>query len=296
MSVAMRLEPYSRSLAPTGRPQRPWPTMYDLPSENPEDPGVPDVFHLQQPQLLRETFQPPAYPSDNVFVASDLNLYYDLQHDRWYKRPDWFAVVGVSPFYQGRDARNSYVVWDEKVIPMVIVELLSPGTEDEDLGRTPPPSKGPPNKWDVYETILQIPYYVVFSRYTDDVQFFKLTSGRYVKIPSLTHSLWMPELQLGLGRWKGLYDGWERQWLRWYTADHQWLPTLAERVDAERQRVETERQRAVSAEQQVLVVRQQAQEAVQQALLERERAVLAEQRTKQLADKLRALGIDPDQL
>ncbi len=32
------------------------PTMYDLPSEYPEDSGLPDEFHILQSQLLRETF------------------------------------------------------------------------------------------------------------------------------------------------------------------------------------------------------------------------------------------------
>jgi hypothetical protein len=35
------------------------PTMYDLPSEDPEEPGLPDEFHDLQPQLLRESFNPP---------------------------------------------------------------------------------------------------------------------------------------------------------------------------------------------------------------------------------------------
>ncbi len=37
----------------------PLPTMYDLPSEDPEEAGLPDEFHTFQPQLLRETFQSP---------------------------------------------------------------------------------------------------------------------------------------------------------------------------------------------------------------------------------------------
>jgi hypothetical protein len=44
----------------TIHPRPPWetlPTMYDLPSENPEEPGLPDEFHDFQPQLLRETCQ-----------------------------------------------------------------------------------------------------------------------------------------------------------------------------------------------------------------------------------------------
>jgi hypothetical protein len=31
------------------------PTMYDLPSDNPEKPGLPDEFHDLQPQLLSRT-------------------------------------------------------------------------------------------------------------------------------------------------------------------------------------------------------------------------------------------------
>ncbi|WP_353735232.1 hypothetical protein [Okeania sp. SIO2C2] len=34
------------------------PTMYNLPSENQEEPGLPDEFHYLQPELLRQTFQP----------------------------------------------------------------------------------------------------------------------------------------------------------------------------------------------------------------------------------------------
>ncbi len=304
MSVAMLLDSYSRSLeTTTGRPVKPWPTMYDLPSENPEDPGLPDIFHDQQPQLLKETFQPPTYTSDNVFVASDLNLYYDRQHEHWYKRPDWFAVVGISPLYQGRDLRNSYVVWDEQVIPLLVVELLSPGTEDEDLGRTTSLPQRPPTKWEVYETILQIPYYVVFSRRTDEVQFFKLTPTGYVKQPLTTKTLWLPEVQLGLGLWEGKYDGLERQWLRWRDVNGQCLPTPMERAEHERQRAEQERQRAKQERQRTKQERQRAVQAEQQVLLERQQAALerqrateAMQRADKLAAKLRALGLDPEEL
>ncbi|NER07111.1 MAG: Uma2 family endonuclease, partial [Okeania sp. SIO3C4] len=69
------------------------PTMYDLPSENPEEPGLPDVFHDFQPELLRQTFQPPNWYPDKLFCGTDMNLYYDVKHPKWYKRPDWFAVV-----------------------------------------------------------------------------------------------------------------------------------------------------------------------------------------------------------
>ncbi|MFM2062727.1 MAG: hypothetical protein RLZZ507_2397 [Cyanobacteriota bacterium] len=47
-------------------PQEALPTMYDLPSENQEEPGLPDEFHLLQPELLRITFRPPTYTEDNI--------------------------------------------------------------------------------------------------------------------------------------------------------------------------------------------------------------------------------------
>ncbi|WP_375495562.1 Uma2 family endonuclease [uncultured Nostoc sp.] len=205
------------------------PTMYDLPSEHPEDSGLPDEFHLFQPQLLRETFCPPNYPAEEVFVATDLNLYYDLRHTLWYKRPDWFAAVGVSRLYEQQNLRLSYVIWQEGVAPFVVVELLSPGTEKEDLGQTLREINQPPTKWEVYERILRVPYYIVFDRYTDKLQVFQLVADRYSELDLSTPRVWMPGLELGLGLWQGSYQRIERLWLRWYDASENWLPTPLER-------------------------------------------------------------------
>ncbi|MGK7877821.1 MAG: Uma2 family endonuclease [Xenococcaceae cyanobacterium] len=234
---------------PPVSPKEVLPTMYDLPSENPEDPGLPDEFHDFQPQLLRETFRPINYPEERVFVGTDLNVYYDVQHTGWYKRPDWFAVVGVDRFYEKRDLRLSYVVWQEGVDPFVVVELLSPGTEKEDLGQTLREANQPPTKWEVYERVLKVPYYIVFDRYTDNLRGFELTGGRYRELELSEPRLWIENIQLGIGLWRGSYQGIPpRQWLRWYDADGNWIPTPeereAERAEQERQRAEQERQRA----------------------------------------------------
>ena len=45
--------------------------------------------------------------------------------------------------------------------------------------------------------------------------------------------LWLPEAELGLGLWSGVYQGLERQWLRFYDAHGVWIPTP---VEQERQR------------------------------------------------------------
>lgn len=50
--------PPSRSVPQTDPPRSPretLPTMYDLPSESPAEPGLPDEFHDHQPDLLSVT-------------------------------------------------------------------------------------------------------------------------------------------------------------------------------------------------------------------------------------------------
>ncbi len=278
---------------PPRSPRETLPTMYDLPSENAEEPGLPDEFHGLQPQLLSYTFRPSNYSAAQIFSGADMNLYYDARHPLWYKRPDWFGVVGVSRLYDEVDMRLSYVVWQEGINPFVVVELLSPGTEKEDLrendGRelpaasdnlagnghiNPEPREGKPaRKWDVYEQILRVPYYVVFSRYTNIMRAFKLDGARYEELELSDSRLWMPEIDLGLGLWQGDYLGVDRLWLRWYDSEGNWIPTPEERA-------------------------QQAQELAQQegerADQERQRAEIAETRLQSFIERLRESGIDPD--
>ena len=227
-------------------PQETLPTMYDLPSENREEPGLPDEFHLLQSELLRLTFRPPTYTQDNIFTASDLNLYYDPMHPQWYKRPDWFAVLGVSRFYHQTELRLSYVTWQEGIHPFVAIELISPGTEAEDLGRNLREVNQPPNKWSVYEQILRIPYYFVYNRYTDEFNCFGLVTNRYQPLSINGLGVWLEEAELGLGLWQGEYQGLTRLWLRWYDRDNNWLPTP----------VEQEKQRADLAEAELAKLRQ----------------------------------------
>lgn len=111
------------------------PTMYDLPSEEVGDSGMPDEFHALQAFLLQETFIPGSIPPDQVFSAVDMNLYYNPRRTDWYKRPDWFGVIGAPRLYEGRESRLSYVVWQEETVPLIVVELLSPRTEKKTWGK-----------------------------------------------------------------------------------------------------------------------------------------------------------------
>ncbi|MBO1346763.1 MAG: Uma2 family endonuclease [Hormoscilla sp. GUM202] len=212
--------------------------MYDLPSEDPEEIRMPDEYHELQSMLLRVTFRPGTFPGEQLFVGTDLNIYYDRHHLNWYKRPDWFAVVGVERLYEGHDSRDSYVMWQELVSPFVIVELLSPSTENEDLGRTVRQPGNPPTKWEVYSQILRVPYYVAFSRLNNEFQAFHLVGARYQPVSLSNGRLLIRELELSLGLWRGTYEGINRLWLRWFTADGQLILTPNEKAAAAEQRAE----------------------------------------------------------
>lgn len=282
---------YQTEQSPT--PKNVLPTMYDLPSEHPEDSGLPDLYHLWQSRCLEYTFCPSNYPIDLVFVASDLNLYFDVRHTQWYKRPDWFGVVGVDRLYQKQELRRSYVIWQEEVSPFVVVELLSPGTENEDLGQTVRGLGQPPTKWQVYEQILRVPYYIVFDGATNNLRAFVLTGDRYEELILAEPRVWMPEIQLGLGIWQGTFEGLERSWLRWYDANGSWIPTPTEQ---QRQQKELAQQQAEQARQEAEQQRQEKEQAQQQTEQQRQQKELAQQRAERLAERLRAMGIDPEEL
>jgi Uma2 family endonuclease len=241
------------------------PTMYDLPSEAVGEAGLPDEFRLRQAQLLERTFVPEAYPIDDVFSAIDLNLYYDSRNTSWYKRPDWFTAVGVSRLLKDDEMRLSYLVWREGVAPFLVVELLSPDTAKEDLGKSLRDASKPPAKWEVYEQILRVPYYVVYGRLEAQPLLFRLSGSRYEPVELDNDRYWIPEISLGIGLWQGSYHGADRAWLRWYGSDGHWIPTAEEQVETQYQRADQEYQRA-----------------------DQER-----QRADRLAQMLRDLGVDP---
>lgn len=99
--------------------------------------------------------------------------------------------------------RRSYVNWQEPQPPRVVVEILSAGTEAEDLGRfygketvasepgesdaVKPELEGkeqqekPPSRFAVYEQYLRVPHYLVYSRQTQQLRCFHLSDGAYAE-------------------------------------------------------------------------------------------------------------------
>jgi hypothetical protein len=172
-------------------------------------------------------------------------------------------AVGVSRLYEGAGKiagegdRASYVIWQEKVSPSVIVELLSPGTEGDDLGpfapkklRVAPEPNTPPAKFVVYEQILKVPHYIVFNKRDRNLRYFRLIDGAYQeqKVAATNPRLWIADLKIGLAVWQGQFEGMPRAWLRWCDANGTLLPTdteaaLQEKVVAQQRQQQAEAQR-----------------------------------------------------
>ncbi|WP_346290953.1 Uma2 family endonuclease [Sphaerothrix gracilis] len=253
--VPITRKPILEQVDPPRSPRETLPTMYDLPSEYPEEPGLPDEFHDLQPQLLSRTLRLDNYARDRYFTASDLNLYYDVNQPLWHKRPDWFLAVDVPRLYDGSDLRRSYVVWQEGKNPYVVVEFLSPGTAAEDLGRFSDKNTArnetagaalssisngsdtttanqPPAKLEVYEQYLRIPHYLVYSRYTQQLRYFQLAGGRYQEqiLQPENPLVWLADLEIGLGLWSGEFEGIPGAWLRWCDRAGNWFLTDTEQA------------------------------------------------------------------
>jgi hypothetical protein len=121
---------------------------------------------------------------------------------------------------------------------------------------------------------LRAAYYVVFDHMQllgdARVTTFQLSGDLLVPVPEAV----FPGLGLGLGLWEGEFEGKRARWLRWCHDDGTLLPTGEERAEREQQRAEREQQRAER---------------------EQQRAEREQQRAERLAERLRGLGIDPDE-
>ncbi|MCA2591334.1 MAG: Uma2 family endonuclease, partial [Microcystis sp. M31BS1] len=114
------------------------------------------------------------------------------------------------------------------------------------------------------------------------LEVYKLISGKYQLLESENNRVWLPEIGLALGYEKGEHIAWYREWLYWY--------------DQSGNRYLTAEERAMNAEAIAAQERLAKQEAEAIAAQERLAKQEAEQKAIRLAERLRALGINPDEV
>jgi len=274
----------------------------DQPGPLPDHTQLPDrdgaivVNYQEHPQsnLLTESLLPrlrEVYPDGQFSIGCDCGIYWRYTQPPLdgCKAPDWFLVPGVPPML-GDTFRRSYVLWQEAVKPLLVIEYVSgDGSEEHDTT----PYKG---KFWVYEQGIGAWFYAIFDGPRNTLEVYRLDLGRYRPVPANAAGRFLIDpLGIELGLWEGEYRGMRLPWLRaWDAATGQMLSLAEERADTaegllddtrrllsdETERAETERKRADSAE--------------KQAATDRERADSAEGRARLLAEKLRTLGVDPE--
>ncbi|MBD2201165.1 Uma2 family endonuclease [Calothrix sp. FACHB-1219] len=247
-------------------------TWQKLPADFPL-PDEPVESNLQ-PLLaaaLRESLELAGLILESILIASNFGICATVGDKTIVKAPDWVYVPSVHPLPSG-EIRRSYTPYTEGDKPALVMEFIS-ATEGGEYSINP---HYPYGKWYFYEQILKIPVYVIFHPQIGVLETHLLEQGKYQQqSPDENGRFWIEALGLFLGVWMGKKAELEGYWLRWWDQSGNLLPWGSELVEQERQRAEQERQRAEQ---------------------ERQRAEQAEQKAGKLAQRLREMGINPEEI
>jgi Uma2 family endonuclease len=236
------------------------PDSDDIPVDNEDQNLLPNIllFLLQSIWAERQDW----------YFGVDMGIYHTTGvHPRVPVVPDGFLSLGVVRRKNGK-SRRSYVTWEENYIaPILVLEVVSwsPGGEYDD-------------KLEIYRN-LGVLYYVIYNpEYWNrdrhqPFEVYKLIDGQYQL--QIGEPFWMPEVGLGIGRFRSSLIGGPDEGLCWFNERGQRYLLSAETAEREAQRAEREAQRAER---------------------EAQRAQTAEQEAERLRERLRQLGEDPDRV
>ncbi|MBV8886084.1 MAG: Uma2 family endonuclease [Chroococcidiopsidaceae cyanobacterium CP_BM_RX_35] len=249
-----------------------------------DDTPVDNLQSEKQQRLLVE----PLYSSKPIespfLAAANVGLFYKLKSDPVV--PDMMLSLGVQCADDFSQKQNrSYFVWEFGKLPEVCIEIVSNQEGDElTLSRKSQQKGKTIVKKDLYAQI-RVPYYVVFDP-LQQIQGENDMNGALLRVWSnfagqcteitasegmsaIGQSVWLEAVGLGLTLWSGQFEeDITRLWLRWCDRNGNVISTGAERASMAEERAD-------GAE---------------------ERAEEAEQKAQRLAERLRAMGIDPDEI
>lgn len=213
-------------------------------------------WHVLVINLLLESIECHFRERNDFYAGGNMFIYFNEEQvrNRDYRGPDFFFVSGVSR----QPMRPYWVVWKEGGrYPDVIIELSSPSTRHVDLT----------TKKEIYQNIFRTAEYYCYDPNMKLLEGWRLANGAYEDIqPDANGRLECRTLNVLLGSWKGVFQGWDDEWLRFFYPHGHIVPVFAE---AGQQQVVVERQRA-DAE------RRQAENERRQREIEQKRAEAAE--------------------
>jgi Uma2 family endonuclease len=252
----------------------------------------------------------------DVYVSGNLFIRYEVDGAEKRVSPDIFVVFGVS-----KEDRVSYTVWEEDgKVPDFVLELISKSTATKDRR----------DNLLIYRD-LGVKEYFQFdpsSKFLKpkSLQGVRLENGKYVPIPvstladgslAIRSEVLDLDLHLYLDRRFRFFDPIAKQILRSHSEsehDRNLAEHAREQAELGRSQAELERSyeqqarreaeaaqlQAEAIAEQERIAKQEAEAIADQANLEKQEAEqaqqLAEQKAQRLAERLRALGLDPDEI
>ena len=211
-------------------PRQCLPSAEDLPDS--DDTPVDNQLQHLIPGLLEAILALIWSERRDWFFGVDMGIYY--HPDEPAIVPDGFLSIGV-PRIIDEDLRLSYVLWEEEKVPMMVLEVVSQTRRGEYTQK----------KEDYAQ--LGILYYVIYNplrKRKPRLEVYKLEDGDYQLLEG--EPVWLSEINLGIGREKGTYQGIKREWLYWYDEKGKRYLTPEERMLAVEEQFQQERQRAES--------------------------------------------------
>jgi Uma2 family endonuclease len=209
-----------------------------LPFELIYDDGEPleTHWHVQQIHFLTHLIGRAMGEQErnDFFVGANMFVYYSVEQarevaleeeqnleKRAFRGPDVFWVGGVDPARE----REVWIAWEEDGrLPDVIIELLSPATAKKD--RT--------EKKDLYAQVFGTAEYFLYDPRRRKLEGFRLAGPGVYRplVPDARGRLRSEQLGVFLGRWHGVWERQEADWVRLYRPDGSLVPTAEEQAKA----------------------------------------------------------------
>ncbi|PNW58470.1 UNVERIFIED_CONTAM: hypothetical protein BEN50_06420 [Euhalothece sp. KZN 001] len=198
------------------------PSAEDLPDS--DDTPVDNELQELIPHLLRTILAMIWSDRWDWYFGVDMGIYYDPNKSAIV--PDGFLSLGV-PRIKDENLRPSYVLWEEKTVPILALEVISKTTNNEYT-----------KKKKIYQEI-GIQYYVVYNpRRTrkSRLEVYSLENQEYILLDN-QRPTWLEEIGLGIGLEVGTYQQINREWLYWYDEKGERFLTPEERSQRYAQRL-----------------------------------------------------------
>jgi Uma2 family endonuclease len=265
------------------------PTAEELPCS--DETPVDNQLQNDIPNLLLSLLAFIWAERDDWYFGVDMGVYYNPDEPAIV--PDGFLAIGVK-HDTGERGRLSYVLWEEAyTMPILALEVISEkynGEYEEKLTD--------------YQT-LGILYYAIYNPFSgrrgrfknrERLEVYQLVAGKYELLACENNRVWLPEIGLALGYEQGEHIAWVREWLYWCDQSGNRYLTAEERaIEAE---AIANQERLIANQQKLIATQERLAKQEAEAIAQNERLAKqeAEQKAQRLADRLRSLGINPDEM